>query len=266
MDFALKVLVSFLVGGAYVSGIIWASEKLGSRVGGSLAGLPSTILVGLIFIDVTEGSNSAQAAVAIVPLIFMASLAYGVVFIEAGKTIGNVGNSLKLSFLAMLAWLVIVVPEKMLLGSLRFAFICLIALAGLVLFRFLVSKYGSALPVRLPLPRQVYFIRFAMGGAVIAASVIAARLLGPVWGGVISSFPGLLGTVLYFLNKSQGGKFLEGFVRRLPLSYFSSFIFLVVVHQTILKLSDGLSFVLGLICALAYTVILVLYKQTVKQN
>lgn len=54
MDFALKVALSFLVGGAFVFGVIWASEKLGSRIGGAIAGWPSTILVGLAFIDITE--------------------------------------------------------------------------------------------------------------------------------------------------------------------------------------------------------------------
>lgn len=243
-----------------MSGIIWASERLGSRIGGSLAGLPSTILVGLIFIDFTEGSHSAQAAVSIVPLIFMASLAYGVVFIGAGKRIGYAGNSLKLSLLAALAWLVVVIPEKFAFGDLHFYVIYLIALAGLLLFRFLVKNFNSILPSKLPLPRHIYILRFVVGGMVIAASVIVARLLGPVWGGVVSSFPGLLGTVLYFLNKSQSGRFLEGFVRRLPASYFSSFIFLIVVHQTILKIADGWSFALGLLGAVVYTSLIIFYR------
>ena len=82
MDFAIKVILSFIVGGTWVSGVIWLSEKLGSRVGGAIAGIPSTILISLIFINLTQGPADAREALTIVPLMFSASLIYAFVFMK----------------------------------------------------------------------------------------------------------------------------------------------------------------------------------------
>jgi hypothetical protein len=108
----------------------------------------------------------------------------------------------------------------------------------------------------------MYAIRFITGGTVIAAAVLAARILGPVWGGVVSSLPALLGSVLYFLNKSQGDKFLEGFLRLLPLSYVSSFVFLILIHQLLTKLPGVLAFTVAMSGALLCTSAILFFKRT----
>jgi hypothetical protein len=261
MDFAFKVLLSFLVGGTYVSGVIWLSEHLGSRVGGIVAGLPSTILVGLVFIDVTEGTEATRAATKIIPLIFMAALVYGLVFLISSRKLKRASGGLIASLIATVAWLIVVLPLKTIFETKTFLTICVAAAIGLVAFRFFFKKFSSSLPQRIPLPRHIYALRFLIGGSIIAAAVIAARLAGPVWGGVVSSLPALLGTVLYFLNKTQGDKFIEGFIKRLPLSYVSSFSFLVIAYELLPRLSDGLSFLLAIIGALTYTILLIVYKR-----
>ncbi|MEK7561447.1 MAG: hypothetical protein AAB541_01135 [Patescibacteria group bacterium] len=265
MDFALKVVLSFLVGGAYVSGVIWLSEHLGSRVGGAVAGLPSTILVGLAFIDITEGTAATRSAVKIVPLIFTAALVYGLVFLIAARKFKGPRRSIKASLAATIAWLAVVLPLKFVFENAAFLTICLVAALGLLAFRYFFRNFSTTLPKKIPLPRHIYDLRFIIGGTIIAAAVVAARVAGPVWGGVVASLPALLGTVFYFLNKSQGDKFLEGFIRRLPLSYISSFTFLVIIYQLLPHLSDPLSFLLAMAGALTYTLLLILYKRTAEQ-
>jgi uncharacterized membrane protein (GlpM family) len=260
MDFVLKVILSFLVGGAYVTGVIWLSERLGSRVGGAVAGLPSTILVGLVFIDITEGTNATRSAAKIVPLIFMATLIYGLSFLVAIRNFKEPHRGIKASVAAAIAWLVIVLPLKFVFENKPFLTICLAAALGLLAFIYLFRNFSSTLPKKIPLPQYIHVFRFFIGGTIIAAAVVAARIAGPVWGGVVSSLPALLGTVLYFLDKSQGDKFIEGFIRRLPLSYISSFIFLILIHQLLPRLSDALSFLFALAGALLYTSLLILIR------
>lgn len=258
MNFTLNLILSFLVGGAYVACIIWVSEKLGSRVGGAIAGLPSTILVGLIFIGISEGDQAAKEATSIVPFMFIATLIYGSVFLFAVKGF-SFWQNLIASLVAALAWLISSLFIRQ-LSSVDFLLTVLIALSGLLVFRWAFSNFTVALPNKITLLQSIYLLRFLIGGAVIASAVAAAHYLGLIWGGIISSFPGLLGSVLYFLNKSQGTKFLEGFLRRLPFSYISSLLFLIVIYQTVVEWPMVLSFATALTVPIFYTYSLIAFR------
>lgn len=263
MDFVLKVVLSFIVGGAYVSGVIWASERLGSRIGGAVAGLPSTILVGLAFIDITEGPSAARSAVAIVPLMFFATLIYGLIFMKATSILKGKNRTLSASLIATIVWLAVALATRQ-FSNVNFLYIVLVAIFGLVGFRYLFRNFGSIPPVKIPLSQRIYALRFVIGGTVIACSVVVARAISPVWGGIVSSFPALLGSVLYFLNKSQGSEFLKGFLRRLPLSYLSSLIFIILIHQLIIRVSGFYSFLIAMAGATAYTFLLVFLRPAEK--
>lgn len=255
------VVLSFLVGGAYVSGVIWASEKLGSRIGGAVAGWPSTILVGLAFIDLTEGPVAVHSAVTIVPLMFFATLIYGLVFTNSIGKIKYKNKAFLATLVALSVWLVIILGIRK-FSDISFLYIVLATFIGLLGFRFAFRNFESIAATNIILPNNIYFFRFVIGGAVIAGSVLAARYAGPVWGGMISCFPAVLGSVLYFLGKSQGGKFLQGFLRRLPMSYISSLIFMVIVHQLITKTSGFYTFLIAMTVATAYTFLLIILKPT----
>lgn len=253
VDFVIKVILSFIVGGTYVSGVIWLSEKLGSRIGGAIAGLPSTILISMIFINITEGPPDAREAVSIVPLMFVATLIYAYVFIE-------IETKTKKQFFAIgcaiISWLLVVLLLKLVVG-IPFAIIVALGISSLIIANLIFNQFDTKPPKKIQLPKHIYIMRFFNGGTVIAGAVIVARLLGPVWGGIVGSMPAMLGCILYFLSKSQGGEFLRGFLRRLPLSYISSLLFLVVVHQSLTNLNSILSFILGMATSLLYTSLLI---------
>ena len=60
--FLFKLFLSFIVGGLYIALTIRISERIGSRIGGLLIGLPSTLLVSLIFIAWTQNAGAAVSA------------------------------------------------------------------------------------------------------------------------------------------------------------------------------------------------------------
>ncbi len=53
-SFLLKLAISFLTGAAWVTLSTLASERYGSRVGGLIGGMPSTAVVSLLFIGLTQ--------------------------------------------------------------------------------------------------------------------------------------------------------------------------------------------------------------------
>ena len=80
--FLLKLTLSFIIGGLWTITATALADKFGTKIGGFIAGLPSTILLGLFFIAWTQNEKSAVEATTIVPLVgginylFLASYAY----------------------------------------------------------------------------------------------------------------------------------------------------------------------------------------------
>jgi hypothetical protein len=262
MEFAARVFLSFLIGGTYVAGIVWVSEKLGSRIGAAVTGLPSTILVGLAFIAVLQGTEAAQTALKLVPLMFTATLIYAILFIAGLKLARSAFQNTFAILLGTLGWLLTVLVIRTAI-HLPFALIAVASVCSLFIFWLAFKQLSHDVHTRVILPKSAHLIRFLIGGFVIAGAVIASHYSGPAWGGIIASFPGMLGVILYFVNKSQGIKFAEGFLKSLPLSYFGSFTFIVVVYATITRITPLMSFILGLLSAMSY--MLVMLKLTRKR-
>ena len=69
-EFIYKVIASIVVGGSWVAGSTVLVDKLGTKTGGLIAGLPSTVVVALFFIGLSQGTSAVVAATTVVPLTF----------------------------------------------------------------------------------------------------------------------------------------------------------------------------------------------------
>jgi len=58
----------FFIGAVWVTGATMLAEKLGSKVGGVILGLPSVALLGLFFIGWTQSAVIASEATSVVPI------------------------------------------------------------------------------------------------------------------------------------------------------------------------------------------------------
>src|SRR5260221_14387282 len=67
--FTLKLILSFVVGGSYVIGATIVADNLGTKLGGLIAGLPSTILFGLLFIAWTQNTQASVEATTLLPAV-----------------------------------------------------------------------------------------------------------------------------------------------------------------------------------------------------
>ncbi len=65
--FLFKVFLSFLTGGVFTTITLYAAEKHGPKVGGIIAGLPSTTAVGLFFIGYAQSAQAASQAATLMP-------------------------------------------------------------------------------------------------------------------------------------------------------------------------------------------------------
>ena len=78
--FFLKLILSFIVGSVWITCSTVFAEKFGSKVGGVLAGMPSTIVIALFFIGWTQGITAAAEATTIVPVVMGVGAIFVVVY------------------------------------------------------------------------------------------------------------------------------------------------------------------------------------------
>ena len=254
MEFGLKVLLSFIVGGAAVSAVVWTSEHLGTHIGGAIAGIPITISLSLVFICFTAGSGAARAASVIIPIVVLVGLLYAYIFTQVARSIDSSKDKhLKATAAAIVAWFIAAIIVRRVFAHATLTFIIPVALLGMIGVHYLFKNFRSSKPKKLEMPPGMYVVRFLIAGSVVAGAVIAARLLGPTWGGIVSSVPAIFSTSLYFLNKSQGCAFTEGFAKRLPLSCISVLVFIIILHTSLTRIPAALAFLIGISGSIAYT-------------
>jgi uncharacterized membrane protein (GlpM family) len=213
--FWIKLGLSFLVGGIWITLSTLAAERFGSKIGGVIGGFPSTILVALFFIGLTQTPADASAATTIVPLamglngIFLLTF---LLLIRRGLLIGLGGG--------LLAWFGLAAPLIRVNSSL-FWLNVLIWLVLIIGFYFLAEKImeiPSREGSRLHYSPQQILQRAIGGGAVIAFAVLMGKLGGPAYGGVFASFPALFLSTLVITHQTGGAEFSRAMAKALLVS------------------------------------------------
>jgi uncharacterized membrane protein (GlpM family) len=213
--FWYKLGLSFIVGAAWVTLSTLAAERFGSKIGGLIGGLPSTVLVGLLFIGLTQSPFTAIQATTIIPLsqglngIFI--LVY-LLAVQLSLVAGLVGS---LSVWFLLASLLITT------GIDSFA-LSLVAWMLLVVVCYLAAEYVIRIPSKGSLkvsysPRQIA-LRGLFGGAVIALAVLISKVGGPLYGGVFTTFPAMFVTTLAITYRSGGADFSRAVAKSIMIS------------------------------------------------
>ncbi|MCU0289735.1 MAG: DUF3147 family protein [Acidobacteria bacterium] len=82
----IKTIISFLTAGLWISGFTLLAERLGSKKGGLLANLPSTILIALVFVALVQDVHFAARATGAVPIGMLIDTLFLLVFILTVKS------------------------------------------------------------------------------------------------------------------------------------------------------------------------------------
>ena len=79
--FVLNVLLSFVIAGSWIAFSSLIAERLGSKVGGLIANLPSNILISLVFVTFVKDIDYVADAVMAVPTGLISVTVFMLVFI-----------------------------------------------------------------------------------------------------------------------------------------------------------------------------------------
>ncbi len=226
--FIAKLVLSFVVGGLWITLASVAAERLGSKVGGVIGGLPSTAVVAYGFIAWTQGAQRAYDATTAFPLTFSANALYLVVFAAlARRGLGAALGGALAAWLAAQA-LLLALPAPTVGASIA-AWLAALVLAYLALERWLRVRSQGRVAVRYSLGQLLG--RAAFAGGIVALAVVMTQVGGPLWGSVFASFPALYTSTLALTGRSAGVAFARSLTTSLMVSSLVNVVVFVLAFR-----------------------------------
>ena len=214
--FYLKLLLSFVIGGAWITLATVVAEKLGSKIGGIVAGAPSTIVVALAFIAWTQGPAQVFAAGGVLPLALAINCVYVVTFSFLSLRIGWLSSIVG----GLLVWFL--VQSLIVTWNMHTLAVTIPLGLGLTVFSYYFLEY--ILKIRSHEKIAVHYSakqllgRAVFSGGMIAFAVVMSKIGGSTWGGIFSAFPAVMTSTLVIMCTSVDVPFARAVIKPLVLS------------------------------------------------
>ncbi len=200
----LRLLLSFVIGGLWVTLITLATVKYGAKLGGLLAGFPSTVAFSLVFIGLTQSTQDAVEATTALPLALGFTASFPLVYAFIAKR-ARFSASL-LGALAFWAVSTLAFSAVILRTGLDFW----ISVAGFyaitgVAYVLLAERGEAGVASHGVRPTAFQWVwRFLLAGGIIICAVFLSQTVGPLVGGVFSSFPAIITSTIYIITRVEG--------------------------------------------------------------
>jgi hypothetical protein len=214
-SFWLKLFLGFLVGSLWITLTTISSERFGSKVGGLIGGLPSTVVIALLFIGLTQSPQAAVQATTVMPLaqglngLFILTF---MLLISRGLWLSLLGALLLWFFQSTLLYLL----------NIQFFWVSILGWLILLFFCYLVSEKWMKIPsqgkIVISYPPSQLAGRALFGGGVIALAIFMGKVGGPLLGGIFSSFPAMFLSTLVITYLAAGPSFSRSVGKSLLIS------------------------------------------------
>ncbi|MBX3732403.1 MAG: hypothetical protein KF791_07380 [Verrucomicrobiae bacterium] len=202
------ILISLLVGGGLIATCSLVAERAGPDLGGLIAGLPSTLMVSLLFVGLGESPEAAARETTFIPLALGVNCFMMGAFGFLAPRGLPIALGVSLATWIGLAALAALFPPRNLAISLTLQ-------AVFVGLGFLLTKHtGGEAPAGAShcSGLQILF-RGLFGGSIVATSVLLSHIGGPLVGGVASAFPAIGISSLVIVSNSRGIQFATALLR-----------------------------------------------------
>lgn len=202
--FLQQLILSVIIAGVWISAATLIAERLGSRTGGMVGNLPSTILVSLLFIGITQSPEFAAEATVSVPLGMTLSTLFLFVFIALlpkGLIPALTGSLLTWLLLAMLS------SRFQEAGILTWIIVyTLLALTSYFLSKYMLGIKALGRTARKFSTVQM-ILRALFAGSVVGGAVLVGQSGSAFWAGIFASFPAMMLSSMVILSLSAGPAF-----------------------------------------------------------
>jgi len=213
--FIFKLLLTFLVGSLWITGATVVAEKFGSKIGGVIGGMPSTIVIALFFIGWTQSPLVAAASTVVIPVIMGIDGLFILIYTYISRF------HVPLAILAsLLVWFILSLGLVLVhFQSFGISLLCFVLLLGC---SYIVMEYHWH--VKSIAGRSYAFsllnliLRGALSGSIITIAVALAKLGGPLLGGAFASFPAVFLSTMIITYLAQGRAFSVSVLKIMMIS------------------------------------------------
>ena len=210
-----KLGLSFIVGSAWVTLSTVAAERYGSKIGGLIGGLPSTAVVALLFIGLTQTPLAASETTTIMPLAQGLNGLFIIVYVLLVRRGLVTGVLSALSVWFSFASILIAIGVQWFWVSVA-GWILLVLSCYVVVEKWMrISSRGK---IRVRYAASQIIFRALFGGAVIAFAVLVGKLGGPLFGGIFATFPAMFLSTLVITYRTGGAEFSRAVAKALMVS------------------------------------------------
>jgi uncharacterized membrane protein (GlpM family) len=213
--FYFKLILAFAVGSTMVTLATVAAERLGSKIGGLIGGIPTAVAISLFFIGYTETPQVASEATCTIPLTMGLNGLFLIVYVGLARWGAWMAMVGALLFWFALATLIILLNFSNFLFSLLFFILSLVG-SYHILENWFHLPSTEKIHIRYP-PLQI-LSRALFSGTMVSSAVYLSKAGGPIWGGIMAPFPTVYISTLILMAKSKGVEFSRRMTKPLLVS------------------------------------------------
>jgi len=258
-DVLIQLVLPFFLSALIVVLITVVAEKFGTKVGGILGTLPSTIIVAYVFIALNKGVDFASNSVSVVPAEMGVNLVFLVLFIYLLYRSLNVALVVGFSF-----W--IVLSSILYLTDLQDIYISFLVYSVSMFATFVllerVVKIKSVSKRKVHYTTRKILFRGVLTGFIITISVLLSNV-GEVLSGIFSIFPAIFTSTMIITYRDHGPDFSAGMAKSMILGSWSVMSYAVAIHFLYPLYGILVGSIVGFLFSLFVTVVIFLLRERI---
>lgn len=221
-----QVIIPFVLSAAIIILITIIAERYGTKTGGILGTLPSTIIVAFIFISLNKGVYFASQSAAIVPAEMGVNLLF--LFIFALLSYHSIYVAITAS---LTVW--VLFTSLLFVLNLENIFVSIAIYTAALIFTFMVLEQVKKTPsigsVTVHYTPMKIILRGLLAGTVIAIAVFLSNV-GAALSGIFSVFPAIFLSTMLISLREHGPNFAGGIAKSMIFGSQSVMIYAVAIY------------------------------------
>ncbi len=233
--FVTQLIVSFIVGGGFVTFLSLVAERVPERYSALVLSLPSTVAISFFFLGWIFSSEKIAEVVPAVVVSLGIMLLLIVTYVYLSKIHFPKGLSILVCTVgSVIVWMALSIP----LAIIKFANFALsigtyLFLSIFSYLLFVLSSKQKTNMIRLTYTFKQKITRAVFSGLIISLSVFLAKILDPFWGGIFSVFPATFLSTLMIFHWYYSSDFLAQISRGIPQGSLILVAFVITAKYTL---------------------------------
>lgn len=221
-----QLFLPFILSAIIVVIIMFIAEKYGTKIGGILGTLPSTIVIALVFLAINKDINFASKSASVIPAELGINILFLIIFAILIFRSVIIAFFISISVWMILSILIIIINLNNIWISITIYLISLI-LALIILEN--IKKIKSIKNVNYHYNKKKIILRGLIAGIVISIAILLSNI-GAIISGIFSVFPAIIISTMLISYKEYGPNFSAGMAKSMIIGISSVAVYATSVH------------------------------------